>query len=174
MVGPNETPETNNKDTSGEKTSHAGLILLGVDDSPASLKLIDFVAEHFKKGHEFVVTHVHCKELYPLAAGAGGAFFAQHARDVMDREAEEKEVLFLKQNIFPRLEAAGVKFKTELVRTSDRGSSAISTALCKRAEMLKPEFLVLSKHSKSSVAAFFVGSVTQECIRRAPCPVVIV
>jgi hypothetical protein len=57
---------------------------------------------------------------------------------------EEREVMFMKDTLCPRLEAAGVKPKTELVRIMAAGNKAIANALCKRAENLKPDFLVCS------------------------------
>jgi len=150
-----------------------GLVLVAVDDSEASLRLVDFVAKHFS-GHKVLLTHVHCKEVYLGAGGAGGAFYAQENQDAYNHEAEEKELLFVKNTLCARMEAAGVKPSTELVRINNSGNSAISAALCKRAEELHPEFLVLSKHGKKAITRFFLGSVTQECIRHAPCAVVVV
>ena len=42
----------------------------------------------------------------------------------------------------PRLRDAGVKFRSELVRSNGVGTEAISKAVCKRAEKLQPDFLV--------------------------------
>lgn len=127
-----------------------------------------------RAGYDVILTHVHCKEVYPGAASSGGAFFSADVQAANNLQAEEKELRFVKDTLCPRLEAAGVKPQMELVRIASSGNKAISEALCKRAEKLNPKFLVLSKHSKSAAAIFFVGSVTQECIRHAPCAVVII
>lgn len=153
--------------------SGKGTVLVAVDDSEASLRLVDFVAKTFP-GYEVILTHVHCNEVYPGAGGSGGAYFAQDNQSANNEASEEREVMFMKDTLCPRLEAAGVKPKTELVRIMAAGNKAIANALCKRAENLKPDFLVLSKRSKNAVTMFFVGSCTQDCIRHAPCPIVVV
>ncbi len=61
-------------------------------------------------------------------------------------------MLFVKNTLCPRLEAAGVKFTTELVRIHDNSNKAIGTALCKRAENLKPEFLVRNQPPSSPLS----------------------
>jgi len=38
-------------------------------------------------GHNVLLTHVHCKEVYPGTGGAGGAFFAQDNQDAYNLEA---------------------------------------------------------------------------------------
>ena len=58
--------------------------------------LVDFA------GHDVLLTHVHCKEVYPGTGRAGGAFFAQDTQDAFNLEAVSTQstirmLLLLKQ-----------------------------------------------------------------------------
>ncbi len=66
---------------------------------------------------------------------------------------EEDEVLFMNNTLFPRLRYARVKFDSELVRINGIGNAGIAAALCERAKVLQPKFLV------SFQAFFFLQAV---------------
>lgn len=80
---------------------------------------------------------------------------------------------FLHDRLAPKLEAAGFKAKTVLLRHSSDGASAIGAAICKHAETINAKMVVLTKTSKSALAKFFTGSVTRYAIDHSPAPVLI-
>jgi nucleotide-binding universal stress UspA family protein len=112
-------------------------------------------------GAELTVAHVHPREL-PVAAE-----FAYLSPAPLDRE--ERDALVA------RLEAFAEPARTRGVTTHTRLlEGAPSSELVRLAEELPADLLVTGFHSDARLKHMLLGSVTEELLRHAPCPVLTV
>lgn len=150
------------------------VLLVAVDNSEASLKLAEFVGKHFPKGFKVNVVHVQCQESYPVAGGSSAAAFSAETQDAINEDQENETIQFLQDVVLPKFAAAGIDATPKVLRVRGSGNSVIGEAICKHADQLKPTFVILTKHSKSALATFFVGSVTKYCLAHIRQPVLVI
>lgn len=138
-----------------------GTIVVGVDGSEGSMAALRFALEEAKiRGDEVKV--VNAWHVPPAAYGTGWAP-AGVDFDEFRRVAEEALEQTLKEAVGP---AAGVTVTPVLIE----GQPA--DALCAEAE--GAELLVVGSRGLGGFRGLLVGSVSQQCVHHAPCPVVVV
>ncbi|GMT50090.1 MAG: universal stress protein [bacterium] len=62
-----------------------------------------------------------------------------------------------------------VKFHSETIKNDD-----VDNGIIKYANANKIDLIVIGTQGHSGIERFFLGSTTEECIRKAPCPVMVV
>jgi len=137
-------------------------VLFPTDLSPAaaaSLPLAGVVAEAL--GARLVVYHV-----VPIPVAEYAAWGAGDEEGVWARAdaAARREITAL---------AAGLRVPVEIVVRHDAPSARVLVDLSVLDEVRRsrPRMVVMPMHSRSGLARFFVGSVTEEVVRHAPVPV---
>ena len=135
------------------------LIVVGVDGSEGGRRALDWAAaEAADRGgsvEAVIAWSWDGPELgHVVAAGPGEA--AEHARQVIDRE------------IHDLIQRRGSSFPVAAEVIEGRTADVLTTA------GRSGDLLVLGSHGHSRVRHTVLGSVSEECIRKAACPVVVI
>jgi nucleotide-binding universal stress UspA family protein len=117
-----------------------------------------------------------------LAAESGGTLHILHVDDLQDVGADMAEFGYTCGTPWDYRDRAKVLDELEAVRpTVDgvpyehhyrRGTAA--TQIVRFAESQAVDFVVMASHGRSGLARIVMGSVAEEVMRKAPCPVLIV
>jgi universal stress protein A len=140
-------------------------ILIATDLSPASLPAIDKGATLARQlGAAVHLLYVYDPTLLsPMFLLPGGATMLP-AQDHIDA-FEEAIHTHLRQLQSERL--PGISRVERHIRQDPSASNGICTA----AQQLSAELLVLGTHGRTGIAQAFLGSVAEQVVRHAPCPV---
>lgn len=136
-------------------------VLVPVDGSDLSERALDYAVKITEENGKITLLTVLdlpgavSYELYPVPALDLTADYQQSAQSYLNRLAEA-------------LRARNFSVDAE-VHTGDPASIIVE-----RAEMLKPEALVMSTHGRTGLTRWIVGSVTQKVLSAAPCPVFVI
>ncbi|KAL3135559.1 hypothetical protein ABBQ38_006038 [Trebouxia sp. C0009 RCD-2024] len=149
-------------------------VLVAVDNSEATLRLVDFAAKHFH-GPDYTlhILHIQAVEAAALPGGAGAAAFAYETSDALSEEQEAEARKFLQEVVQPRLSKVNLKPVLHMKRVLGSSSSLIGETICKQAAELDAAFTLLTKSSKNAITKFFVGSVTKYCVQHSQNAVVV-
>jgi len=137
-------------------------ILSPVDFHENSLAALEYAAQ-FARQYDATVyllhviptdeLHLH-REVYRPTEGGGA--------DVRWAEKVSKEKL---QEIAQQYLSGGIRHEI-LTRLGDAAKSILETA-----EEVGAELIVMATHGRTGIAHFFLGSVAEQVVREAPCPV---
>eukprot|EP00884_Botryococcus_braunii_P019697 jgi/Botrbrau1/6410/Bobra.49_1s0027.1 len=152
--------------------------LLPVDKSQGSVAALDWaLANVVKEGDEILLLHV-----IPFNVGEpiGGIYDADLAAPVFakpDPKVDEQRIAeaqsFIKELFFPRLEAAKVPYKVEIVHFATDADS-IGEVVANRAEHINSPAVVVARHNRGAVSEFFLGSTTKYLTHHCKQPVVVI
>ncbi|GAB4820414.1 hypothetical protein N2152v2_007460 [Parachlorella kessleri] len=145
-------------------------MVVAVSDDSDSEAAVQWILEHLARPGADIVHVVHivpqqhgvyteAAHLPPLAV----------QRDTMVQHAKG----FCSKRFCPMLDEHKVEHTVEVVQAGGE-AAAIGGALCDKAQQLHARLLVLAPHRKGAVKRILVGSVTDYCLSKAPCPVLIV
>ena len=151
----------------GSRTAHRSAfqikkILVPIDFSDCAKKALQY-ALPLAKEHDAAITllHVIAPPSYPLAE-FGGIEYATLQGDTHD--ILEKELSTLAVD-----EARGEVPVDALIRTGSPAAEIIAAA-----RSLSIDVIVISTHGRTGLTHVFLGSVAEQVVRHAPCPVLVV
>lgn len=133
-------------------------IVVGVDGSEASLRALEFAAEEARLRR----ASLHVIRAFPAPTAAGIPVPVEYFDEL---EAEARRELDLAVDAVPA--CAGAR---EVVRTVV-AESPVSALLAASSEA---DILVVGSRGRGGFSALVLGSVSQQCVQHAQCPVVIV
>ena len=96
-----------------------------------------------------------------------------HALDVFhERGLEQPEsVKHIKLKVRKRIKELVLATGTEVTPRIHFGEGEAITEVLEKAAKLKPDLIVMGTHGRRGAKRFFLGSVAEAVVRRAPCPV---
>lgn len=135
-------------------------IIVTTDFSEASQKALPYavaLAHRFEASLTllFIVPEIVPNEFAPTAAGR-----------------EEERLMADARERLPRLREAVLDPRLVVNTVVLQGSPAAE--ICRTAELQNSDLIVMSTHGRSGPAHFILGSVTENVVRHAPCPVLVV
>lgn len=137
-------------------------VLCPTDFSPFSAHVVSHAASICRAfGSQLTIVHVHPREL-PVAAEF--SYLSPAPLDAVERASLESKLEALAESA----RATGVRAQSLLVE----GDPAREVA--QHAQELMADLLVLGFYDRARLKHFLMGSVTEELLRRAPCPVLTV
>jgi nucleotide-binding universal stress UspA family protein len=136
-------------------------ILCATDFSPSARAAVDAGAALARRlGDGLLVVHV----VPPApAAGAAGLPLALPGAELVLQEAAEEQLARLREE----LAAAGTSADTQVT------FGLASLQIAELARAANARLIVLGTHGRSGPAHFILGSVAEQVVRRAPCPVLV-
>lgn len=114
----------------------------------------------------------HFFHVVPHAQAAYSGVFLPPSSEEVDQKAKIAEDA-LRERLTPICETAGVPYELEVVKTGGDAES-IGEVICARAVEVGARIVILCAHDKGKAVRFFVGSVTDYCVRHSSVPVVVV
>lgn len=144
-------------------------ILLAVDDSPASTKAVDLVADMAQR-LESKVTVVHVREanaFLRLASAAAGINQPVEEEDLETRRDGQQ----LLERVRERLAGAGVETTVELGEAVHGAAAAVIVESAKR---LGADLIVIGSHGRGELASAILGGTAYKVVHLAHEPVLVV
>jgi nucleotide-binding universal stress UspA family protein len=136
-------------------------IVVGVDGSEHSSRAVRWAVDEARlRGADLQLVHAvsrHEVPAYPTAAGPSATDLEEAGRRLLDQTMDEVE---------RTVDTGSVRVE----RTADTGSPA--KRLCRAAE--GADLLVMGARGLGGFRGLLLGSVTQQVVAHAPCPVVVV
>ena len=145
-------------------------ILVAVDGSVTSNRGLR-AALALAKDQKATLHVVHVIDQAPIAMGLGGAYY-------VPPEYVESLVSALRQagvGLLRKVEAAAAKQgqKVETAIIDDLGPS-VAHAILRYARKVRADVIVMGTHGRRGLSRVMMGSVAEDVIRHAPCPVLTV
>src|SRR5688572_19526592 len=141
-------------------------ILVPVDFSDCSKKALQY-AVPLAQPHQAAITLLYVLAPPPYNPGEFGVVFGTMNYPLIETDmraaAEEK------LNAFAETEVAGEIQKQSVVRIGSAGAEIIALA-----REIPADLIVISTHGRSGIKHVLLGSVAEDVVRRAPCPVLVV
>jgi nucleotide-binding universal stress UspA family protein len=152
------------------------VVLVAVDDTPASVAAFAFVAQHLlRPGDHLHLIHVIPRLVFSSTFGVPPVDFVPSSDSTDYEQALARAERFILDKFVRRLPAsyAGAAPVVHIVK-SETDTESVGHVLCKKADVLDACFVALASNSRSRVAELFLGSVTQHVLHNAGRPVVVV
>ena len=141
-----------------------------VQDSIAAFKYA--ISNIYKPGD--VVTLLHVLSTYCDSPASGSVFYAYNSWDPeIDQTLRHQVEDFLDQEFVHPAASQGINVNVVLVLEHSR-RPAVGRIVCKKAEELQAEPLVLATHRKGYLQGLVVGSVSHYCAKHCKQPVLLV
>lgn len=154
------------------------VILVAVDDSDASVTVLDWVIDNLVKSGDDEIHLFHVIPIpMPEIIGTGSYMMDSVVTVDPDPKEDLKHIHTAKEMIthrfLARLASRQIPYKVEIVHFLTDNDS-IGEAICKRSEALNANAVAMAKHQRGKISEMFLGSaakyVTQHCKR----PVIII
>jgi nucleotide-binding universal stress UspA family protein len=130
------------------------------------------LANLYRPGDVLHILHV-VAETYSSPA-PGSVFYAHNSFDPdTDPTLEDAASTFIREEFLSLAEKRGVTANVVLVREHSR-REAVGRAVCRKAEELGAEPLVLATHHRSYFEEMMLGSVSKYCARNCKRPIMLV
>lgn len=142
------------------------LIIVGLDGSELAERALPYAVE-LGRGAEIVLVHVE-PSLPTLIApiGSEGAPTVMDVDDLLRTLSAEAERYV--STVAERLRAAGARVRYE------HPAGDAKRVLTERAAELGADLIVLTTHGRSGIGRVLFGSVSEDVLRNAPCPVLVI
>jgi nucleotide-binding universal stress UspA family protein len=151
----------------------ARIIVVCVDETRGSTEALQFTIESIYAQGD-ILWLLHC------IPGPAGEVHLDELISGTDRFAEQKKNISKRiSHVYGSLlEAKKIPYSISIITVPAHGplstaSDAVANCLCRHAEELNAAILVMAKHNVSPIKELFTGSVTNACLRRSKCPVLV-
>lgn len=139
-------------------------ILCPIDFSRLSARAVKHAAMLAREvGAELSLVHVHVLSVVPLSMGE----IAPNPETMVKESGELQAKLNAAEK---EVEGPGITVDTHLLMSE----SSIAETILHRAKDEGADLIVVGGHGRSQVKEFFLGSVTNDLIRKATCPVLVI
>ncbi|KAK9817087.1 hypothetical protein WJX72_009363 [[Myrmecia] bisecta] len=139
------------------------VVVLAVDTSEASFKVVDYAAKEIPQGYEVRLLHIHPVIPHHLGGYVGDEPAALEQKDLEEIEAERAQK-FLTLQLLPRVQLTHPDAIPVLVKVGSTDASVIGAALCKYAQDNHANPVIIAAHNRPTLEELFVGSVTEYCV----------
>ncbi|CAL8469885.1 g9427 [Coccomyxa elongata] len=150
-------------------------LVIALDNSKDCLVALNFALEHFPEGYSYHLVHIQPRPLASsILASTVAAPCAQEGKRARDMEKTADTNRFMEEIFAPKARSAGAEAFALVLDSDSDSSSHIGAAICKYAEEIKPDALVMMRQNKPAISRFFMGSVTKYCADHSTVPTIIV
>ncbi|KAI3438453.1 hypothetical protein D9Q98_000882 [Chlorella vulgaris] len=157
-------------DRSGSGSVAARHYLIPVDDTDDSSNAIDWAIDMFgKPGSVFHLLHV-VPEPQMIHLWAGAYIPPDENAELLEVEDTK---LFVTHRFAKKLVAAKVAFNLHVI-VGPTDTDSVAALICKKAEDLSAECVVMARHSKGKLKEMWLGSVTKAMVHKSRVPVAVV
>lgn len=152
------------------------VVLVAVDDTPASVAAFSFVAQHLLRPEDHLhLVHVIPRLVFSAQLGVSPVDFVPTSDSTAYEQSLARAERFILDKFVRQLPASfsGAPPVVHIIK-SETDTESVGHVLVKKADALGACFLALASNSRSRVAELLLGSVTQHVLHNSRRPVVVV
>lgn len=155
-----------------KSSSLARILVVCVDETRGSTAALKFTIQSIYKPGD-IVWLLHCvpgpSAEVPIDQISGVDRFAEMKSNIQKRIAHVYGSV---------LEEKKIPYSMSIITVPNQGplhtsAEAIANCICRHAEEVNGAIMIMAKHNMSPIKELFSGSVTNACIRRSKCPVLV-